>query len=231
LGRYLALLGLAIVCCAVTGRTAGNEPTLGISIVAAGQEGPVEIVGFKPLPEDPVNIALHVHNVSNKATVDYWVEPLIRNAQGALWNYSNGHAAYTPGSGKIPPGGEAWETNTAAPGVLWATVAKDLNSTCLRMTGVVIDVKFADGTSWTINPTQKQDALERADRESKIPACVDSPGSEKYLEQLDSVEIRKHLYDSYQSEEPSGIQSFSFSCLLHRVSDSSVHAICGGRGH
>jgi hypothetical protein len=66
MGRYLALLGLAIVCCAVTGRTAGNEPTLGISIVAAGQEGPVEIVDFKPLPEDPVNIALHVHNVSKQ---------------------------------------------------------------------------------------------------------------------------------------------------------------------
>ena len=228
--RDIVLVGLAIVCCAVTGRTTANEPTVSISIVAAGQEGPVAIVGLRPPPEHSVNLALHVRNTSNKATVDYWVEPLIRNAQGKLWNYSNGHAAAEPGGGQIPPGGDAWEINSAAPGVLWARVAKDLHSTCLRMTGVVIEVKFADGTSWTINPNQKQDALARADHEGKMPSCVDSPDSEKYLEQLDSVAIRRPLYDSYQSEEPSGVQSLSFSCLLHRVNDSSVQAICGGPG-
>lgn len=227
--RLLGLVSFAVACCAITARTAGNEPTISISMVSAGQEGPLQIVGFKPMQEDYPTPALHIRNTSNKATSDYWVEPLIRSARGELWHFSNGHAAVRPGEGVIPAGGEAWDQNTGGLRLTWAMVAKDLNSTCLRITPVVMEVSFADGTSWRVTSDQEQEALARADRASNAPACAESPDARKYLEQLETVELSSRVFDSYRSEEPNGTQSFSFTCALHRVNDSSVRARCVNR--
>lgn len=68
--------------------------------------------------------------------------------------------------------------------------------------------------------------MARADRRSSTPACTDSPDANNYLEQLEAIGFKANVFDSYKSEEPSGSQSFSFACSLHRVNDTSVRAIC-----
>ena len=68
--------------------------------------------------------------------------------------------------------------------------------------------------------------MAHADRKSSTPARTDSLGAKNYLEQLDVVGFKGDAFDSYRSEEPSGSQSFSFVCSLHRVSGASVRAIC-----
>ena len=204
-----------------------NEPTLNISIVAAGQDGPLEIVGFRPTEGSDSVLTLHIRNVSSKLTRDFWVEPLVRNPSGEVWHSSNGHAATRPGFGNLRPAAETWDSNTGALRLAALRLAaKDLHSTCLRITPVVMAVDFADGTSWKANSSQEADAMARADRKNSTPACTDSLGAKNYLEQLDVVGFKGEVFDSYRSEEPSGSQSFSFTCSLHRVNDTSVRAIC-----
>jgi hypothetical protein len=224
--RHAWIIGF-LLCWAVAASAITNEPTLNVSMVAAGQDGPLEIVGFRPTEGDDDVLTLHVRNVSSKATQDFWVEPLVRNPSGQVWHSTNGHAATTPGFGNVPPGAETWDSNTGALRLTTLRMAaKDLHSTCLRITPMVMAVDFADGTSWKANPSQEADAMARADRKSSTPACTDSLGAKNYLEQLDAVGFKANVFDSYRSEEPSGSQSFSFVCSLHRVNDASMRAIC-----
>ena len=218
-----------LLCWAVAATAIAFEPTLNVSMVSAGQDGPLQIIGFKPA-EGPDNLTLHIRNVASKATHDYWIEPLVRNPSGQVWHSTNGHAAMTPGFGNVPPGAETWDSNTGALRLTTLKMAaKDLHSTCLRITPMVMAVDFADGTSWKANSSQETDAMARADRKSSGPACTDSPDANNYLEQLDVIGIKANVFDSYRSEEPSGSQSFSFACSLHRVNDVSVRAVCGSR--
>jgi hypothetical protein len=66
----------------------------------------------------------------------------------------------------------------------------------------------------------------RAHLKGGVPACTEFPRANNYLQQLDGNEMKANLFDSFKSEEPSGSQSFSFPCALHRVSDASVRAMC-----
>jgi hypothetical protein len=217
-----------LLCGAVATSAIAIEPTMSVSMVSAGQGGPLQIIGFKPT-EGPDNLlTLHIRNVTSKATQDFWVEPLVRNPSGQVWHSTNGHAATTPGFGNVPPGAETWDSNTGALNLTTLRMAaKDLHSTCLRITPMVMAVDFADGTSWKANSSQEADAMARADRKSSTTACTDSPDANNYLEQLDAIGFKANVFDSYRSEEPSGSQSFSFACSLHRVNGTSVRAICG----
>lgn len=220
--RLPGLVGIMLLGCAAVAYGTGKEPTVNVSMTAAGQEGPLEIVGFRP--EYTESFALHIRNVSNKTTRDFWVEPLVRNSQGQIWHFTNGHAAVRAGEGIIPAGGEAWESNTNGLHVGLVLVAKDLHSTCLRVTPMVMAADFEDGTSWKASAQQRTDALARADRVAEAPACTESPGAESYLEHLDSYGGKVSVFDS---EDTSNAQSFTFSCSLHRVNDSRVTAMCG----
>lgn len=216
-----------LLCWAVATSAITNEPTMNISMVAAGQDGPLEIVGFRPTEGSDNVLTLHVRNVSSKSTQDFWVEPLVRNPSGQVWHSTNGHAATRPGFGSLAPGAETWDSNSGALSLTtWRMAAKDLHSTCLRITPMVMAVDFADGTSWKASSGQEADAMARADRKSSTPACTDSPDANNYLEQLDAIGFKANVFDSYKSEEPSGSQSFSFACSLHRINDTSVRAIC-----
>jgi hypothetical protein len=218
-----------LLCWAVATSAIAFEPTLNVSMVSAGQDGPLQIIGFKPT-EGLDKLALHIRSVASKATQDFWVEPLVRNLSGQVWHSTNGHAATTPGFGNVPPGAETWDSNTGALRLTTLKMAaKDLHSTCLRITPMVMAVDFADGTSWKANSSQEADAMARADRTSSAPACTDSPDANNYLEQLDAIGIKANVFDSYRSEEPRGSLSFSFACSLHRVNDMSVRAVCGSR--
>ena len=223
--RQARIIGF-LLCWAVATSAITNEPTLSISMVAAGQDGPLEIVGFKPTVGNDDVLTLHVRNISAKTTMDFRVEPLIRNPAGQVWHFTNGHAAVRPGLGTLQPGAETWETGTSALRLTLATVAKDLHSTCLKITPMVMAVDFADGTSWKANSSQEADAMARADRKTSTPACTDSPGYKSYLEQLDQVGFKGNVFDSYRSEEPSGSQSFSFVCSLRRINEANVRATC-----
>ena len=217
-----------LLCWAVATSAIAFEPTLNVSMVSAGQGGPLQIIGFKPTEGTDNVVTLHIRNVTSKATQDFWVEPLVRNPSGQVWHSTNGHAATTPGFGNMPPGAEMWDSNTGALRLTTLRMAaKDLHSTCLRISPVVTAVDFADGTSWKANSSQEADAMARADRMSSTPACTDSLGAKNYLEQLDAIEIKANVFDSYRSKEPSGSQSFSFACSLHRVNDTSMRAVCG----
>jgi len=219
-----------LLCGAVATGVIAIEPTLNVSMASAGQDGPLQIVGFKPTEGSDDVLTLHVRNVSSKATKDFWAEPLVRNPSGQVWHATNGHAATTPGFGSLPPGAETWDSNTGSLRLTTVRMAaKDLHSTCLRITPMVMAVDFADGTSWRANSSQEADAIARADRKSSTPACTDSPDANNYLEQLDAIGFKANVFDSYRSEESSGSQSFSFSCALHRVSDTSVIAHCYSR--
>ena len=228
--RHLGLVGTILVGCGAVAFAAGSEPTVNVSMTVAGQEGPLEIIGFKPAVNSD-GFALHIHNLSDKATRDFWVEPLVRNSRGQLWHFTNGHAALRPGEGNIPAGGEAWDSNTAQLRVNLVLVAKDLRSTCLRVTPIVMAVDFIDGTSWKVSPRQETEALAQADRVAKASACTESADADSYLGQLDSYGLKSNFFDSYRSEEPSAAQSFTFSCSLRRINDSRVTAFCGSNGH
>ena len=202
------------------------KPGLDVSIVSAGQEGPVQVIGFKPT-EGPGTMMLHVRNVSSKATHDFWVVPLVRSSSGQVYRSSNIHAAVTPELGSLAPGSDTWDTYTG--GILLPIVemaAKDLHSTCLRVTPMITDVEFADGTSWKANAKEVASAMTRADLKGGAPACTEFPGASDYLRDLDVIGMNANLFDSFKSEEPSGSQSFSFACSLHRVSEASVRAMC-----
>jgi hypothetical protein len=221
---------MILVACVAAAYATGGEPTVNVSMTVAGQEGPLEIVGFKPAANSD-GFALHIRNLSDKATRDFWVEPLVRNSRGQLWNFANGHAALRPGEGTIPAGGEAWDSNTSQLRVNLVLVAKDLRSTCLRVTPIFLAVDFIDGTSWKLSSQQETEALARADRVAKTSACVESAGADSYFGQLDSYGLKSNFFDSYRSEEPSAAQSFTFSCSLHRVNDLRVTAVCGSGRH
>jgi hypothetical protein len=228
--RRLGLVGVILVGSVVVAFAMGGEPRVNVSITVAGQEGPLEIIGFKPAGNSD-GFALHIHNLSDKATRDFWVQPLVRNSRGQLWHFANGHAALRPGEGAIPAGGEAWDSNSARLRVNLVLVAKDLRSTCLRVTPIVMAVDFVDGTSWKVSPQQETEALARADRVAKASACAETARADDYFGQLDSFGLKTNFFDSYRSEEPSAAQSFKFSCSLHRINDSRVTAVCGSSGN
>ena len=84
--RHLGLVGTILVGCGAVAFAAGSEPTVNVSMTVAGQEGPLEIIGFKPAVNSD-GFALHIHNLSDKATRDFWIEPLVRNSRGQLWHF------------------------------------------------------------------------------------------------------------------------------------------------
>ena len=114
--------------------------------------------------------------------------------------------------------------------VVWA--AKGLHSTCLRLTPVVMDVRFADGSKWRFDDSEMGDALDRGNRVDNGPACSESASSNNDLAQLtDIIEIDGRHFDPehslFRSVDSSGVQSFSFSCYLHRRNDSQIALLCG----
>jgi hypothetical protein len=228
MNRYSWIVAI-LLCCAMTAVALAYEPILNVSMVAAGQDGPLEIIGFRPSETGQTALELRVRNVSSKATRDYWVEPEVRNPAGQIWNFTNSHAATSPGLGTVQPGADKWDSTTNALNVQLVMFAKDLHSTCLRITPVIISVDFEDGTSWNVTPQQKADAIRRADLKSN-PPCTESPTGKDYLVRTDPTKgfaPKRNLFDSYQPEDSGEWQSFSFSCVLHRIDDTTVRPICG----
>jgi hypothetical protein len=196
----------------------------------------LQIIGLRP-PQFGRNpdIAIHVRNTSNKATEDYWVKPLVQaqGSTGEIWDRTNAHAAIRPGHGVIPPGGEVWneEINVLSP-LTVVHAARDLHSTCLRITPVVMQANFGDGSKWRFDGSAAEDALDRGNRVDNGPACSESASSNNDLAQLaDIIEIDgRHLdpaHSLFRSVDASGVQSFSFSCYLHRRDDSQIELMCG----
>jgi uncharacterized protein GlcG (DUF336 family) len=72
---------MIFVGCVAAALATGSEPTVNVSMTVAGQEGPLEIVGFEPAAKMDGS-KLHIRNVSDKATRGFWVEPLVRNSMG-----------------------------------------------------------------------------------------------------------------------------------------------------
>lgn len=230
MNRYAWLIAI-LLCCAIAAAATANEPTLNVSMVAAGQDGPLEIIGFRPSATGQTALELRVRNVSSKATRDYWVEPEVRNSAGQIWNFTNAGAALTPASGKVQPGADKWDSTTNALNVMLVVLAKDLHSTCLRITPVVMSVDFEDGTSWRVTPQQKADAIRRADLQSN-PPCTESPAGKEYMDRTSPTKgmgVKPNLFDSFKPEESGEWQSFSFSCVLHRIDDTTVRPICGAQ--
>jgi hypothetical protein len=207
-----------------------------VTVRAAGQEGPLQIIGLRP-PQfgRSTFIAIHLRNTSDKATEDYSVKPLVQapNSTGEVWDHTNAHAAIRPGYGVIPPGGEVWneEIPVLSPTTV-ASAARDLHSTCLQITPVVLGVQFADGATWKSDISEMGDALARGNRVDNGPACGGAVGANNDLGQLKNIiEISSRHFDSdhslFRSVDPSGVQSFSFSCYLHRRDDSQIALLCG----
>lgn len=233
--RGLARTAGFLLCCAVATGAIAIEPALHVSIVLAGQDGPLEITGMKATG-GPGFVSMHIRNVSPKATRDYWVLPLVRSPNGQIFRSVNVHAAITPELGKLAPASEAWDTHTGD--VVFAALtisAKELRSTCLRVTPMIMAVEFADGTSWDASPDEMADAMARADRLAQAPACKNSAEASASLIQIDAYGVPKiggigrkaRESDPHEPEESNGSQAFTFACPLIRVSDSSVHAMCG----
>jgi hypothetical protein len=228
MNRYAWLITI-LLCCAIGTSAIANEPTLNVSLVAAGQDGPLEIIGFRPSATGQTALELRVRNVSSKAARDYSVEPEVRNPAGQIWNSTNGRAALTPASGKVQPGTDKWDSTTNALNVKLVMFAKGLHSTCLRITPVIISVDFEDGTSWQVTALQKADAIRRADLKSN-PPCTESPGGKDCMDRTDPTKgfvPKSNLFDSYESENSGEWQSFSFSCVLHRIDGTAVRPSCG----
>jgi len=206
-----------------------------VTVRAAGQAGPLQIIGLRP-PQSgrSPNIAIHLRNTSNKATDDYWVEPLVRvhGSTGEVWDHANAHAAERLGHGVIPPGGEVWNEEMAILSPMTVVAAaRGLHSTCLRITPVVMQVYFADGSKWRFDDSEIGDALDRGNRVDNGPACSEPASVNNDLAQLtDFIEFDGRHSDPehslFRSVDPSGVQSFSFSCYLHRRNDSQVALLC-----
>jgi hypothetical protein len=216
---------------------ANPETAVNVSVSAAGQHGPLQIVGLRPPERGHGNaIDMLLRNTSNIATVDYWVQPLVvaRDRLGPVWDKTNAHAAIRPGYGVIGPGGETWSQEMSVLSLTTVMIAaKDLHSTCLRITPVILEVHFADGTKWNLDKID--DALNRADKVNSEPACAGSRAAESDFAQLSMIIEGVGASHSnpaasdrsfFRSVDRNGVQSFSFSCGLHRVDDSRVALQC-----
>jgi hypothetical protein len=216
---------------------ANPETEVDVSVSAAGQDGPLQIVGLRPPEWGHGNaIDMLLRNTSNLATVDYWIEPLVtaRDHFGPVWDHANAHAAIRPGYGIIGPGGETWTQEASVLNLTTVMMAvKDLHSTCLRITPVVLEVHFADGTKWNLDKVD--DALSRAGKVDSEPACAGSHNEQSDFAQLSEIIVGTRASHSnpaslerslFRSVDHNGVQSFSFSCRLHRVDDSGVALEC-----
>ena len=95
-----------------------------------------------------------------------------------------------------------------------------------------MQVYFADGSRWTFDDSEMGDALDRGNRVDNGPTCSESESASNDLSQLaDIIELDGHHFDPehslFRSVGPSGVQSFSFSCYLHRMDDSQIALLCG----
>jgi hypothetical protein len=238
LTKRTAIAGCFVISVVIVGSVSGFKPAgpgamMNVTVTAAGQDGPLQILALRP-PDFAFSdsISMHVINTSNKDTQDYWIKPLIRarDRSAPMWDYTNAHAAMTPEAGIIPAHGETWTRNmtTLTPGII-RMAAKDLRSTCLEITPVVLEAHFADGTNWRLRDDGH--ALERVQGLDGGPACPGSVVAEKDWEQLNATDgdsIRRDPEHSlFRSVDANGVQSFSFSCSIHRRDDSHVALFCG----
>jgi hypothetical protein len=203
-----------------------------VTVTVAGQDGPLQIVGLRtPDWHRSVSISMHVVNTSNKDTEDYSIEAQVvaRDRQAQVWR-TNDHAAVEwtgnpadrPRGGAILAHGETW---TQIMGPLSASVfmlaARDLRSTCLEVTPVVLEVHFADGSQWRLDESHQWGRSP-----GNPPACPGSSVAEKDWERMNATEFFDRQMDPehslFRSVDLNGVQSFSFSCYVRRKDDGHV---------
>jgi len=131
----------------------------------------------------------------------------------------------------IAPGKDLWVTGCTYfrfDSFQWAV--KDLGSSCLRVTGVVQSVEFADDSSWKLNSIQEADALARADRNDTAPNCQESPLSDSDLKLFENAGLGR-IYGNLHADGDNGAQSFWFPCFIVQIDDPKnppkrLQAVC-----
>lgn len=234
-GSFIFLL--VIASSVSTSQLANRGTAVNVSVSAAGQDGPLQIVALRP-PErghgDSIDMLLR--NTSRVATVDYWIAPLAiaRDHFAPVWDHRNDHAAIRAAYGAIRPGSEAWTQGMPVLGVSTVMLAtKDLRSTCLRITPVILEVHFADETEWKLDKID--DAMNRANQVGTDTSCPASQVSETDFDHLKVIEMgTTHHSDPadpnnrslYRPVAPGGVQFFSFTCELRRFDGTRTALHC-----
>lgn len=215
---------LCFACLAFVAGLPGQEPAVFVTVFTTTmlQDCPLQILDLK-LPEkngDPPRV--HLRNVSDKQTVRFWMEAQIMTDQGGLFRTnSNSPNVSRPSERVIAPAGEVDALEDVFESSHLASVAKTLQSNCLRVAVIVLSVDFADGTSWRRDFNKPRFRIDLP--ANQLGTCAPSAGAEDVLKNMQGAGIDGGKSPARKDSGP--VQSYSFSCPL-RQTGGGLYAMC-----
>jgi hypothetical protein len=206
-------LALLPLCGAHAGRQ--GHPTVVIKVRVSREDAPVRILGFR-LPGGPGHVPLiHLRNVSSAGTASVSIERVIhirptgivRPEQDIFWGVKRA----------IPPGAEIWAGQSDLASDRLLMDARELRSSCLLVDVSVMEVNFADGTTWTVN---RHPHLYPQDAQG-AGSCTDATASGNEMEQIMGFTVVAN-----SAPYSSDVQSYSVTCSLESKGEGEVFATC-----
>jgi hypothetical protein len=208
------LVFLSALACAVCESGARQVPTVVVRVGLESQDSPVQVLGLKR-PERPDHYPLvHLRNTSSRQTVQIWIAALVRGRDGKVVRINSDEPNERwPAERTIPPGDDAWAQEIILQSGRLVFAGKNLHSSCLDVTIIVMRVEFADGSLWNQNPDQNEISLGIPRQSDGEDACKNSTATEAEVEQIAGFGMQPtpNLDVSVMRDE---VQSYSFSCSL-----------------
>lgn len=226
MGRFLILALLIAIPLAVGLSSPTEESTIGVLIRVAGQDSPVQVVGLRKPEKSSHDPLVHLRNTSSKQTARIWIEAIIAGHDGKVArinsNYPN---VFWPEERAIPPGGDGWAHETVLQSTHLLTAGKELHSNCLRVTVLVVNVEFADGTSWHRDQSQEGVSWTYPSQPAPEDPCKISNANESDVAQIAGAGFRAPFDSDAGGSSQEEVQFYGFSCHVARKGERVV-AMC-----
>lgn len=199
----------------------------------AKQDCPLRILAFKVPVKRGDYPRLVVQNTSQKKIRGFLVEavvgPLNRSGSPTDANINHLASVQTPVDSKWPqeqiiaPGESSESHQPVFMASFLVMEAKRLNSTCLQIIPFIVNVEFADGSTWNAKSQFDPKMWSNAPRASGADSCQDSPATMKELEHVKTGGINRNGESTNAGQD--AVQSYSVACPLRPI-DGKLVALC-----
>ena len=223
---YPVLL-VALICgSAICAGTPNQDDRLTLTLRVANRiDAPLEIIGLKRAEEAGKEPLVHFRNNSSLKTARIWLEAIVRDPREVMARTnSNSPNLRWPAERVIEPGSDSWahESELSSHYILIA-LNEHPRSRCIIATAWVMNVEFADGSSWwyqdKAQPATFPDGISQGD------LCNNSQSTGTEIHELAGPALR-HTRDPEKYINWEKQNSYSISCPVIRLHDEKYYAAC-----
>ncbi len=224
---YAALL-VALICdSAICAGTANQDDRLTLTLRVANHiDAPLEIIGLKRADEAAKDPLVHFRNNSSLKTSRIWLEVIVTDHQNQklmLRTNSNGPNVLWPAERVLEPGSDGWahESELSSHAIL-LTLKEHPHARCVSATVSVMNVEFADGSSWWYDENKGVTFLDGASQED---LCKNSPSAGPETHELSGPAV-KHTREPEKLIHWEKQNSYSISCPVILLRGEKYYAAC-----